>query len=258
MNIIKKGMGGVLAILILLVVLILIPYTRARLIMGGLTHIEKVKEHPKFEFDIPTNGMDWFPIMNWFDASEGFNHLNNTDISLTILYSYGNFNKGTSSIFDKTSPYYSSFFGAYVIEDLSFPQTLDELALVPTYDFENLILKDLGDPHYKGAFLYEVKTVQKNVKYMSSEGWEKIDISIQTHGLWHHKNQFLNHYIQFGVPKEEADGTDFESVALKGRLYFKRVDSNCTVVMYIITANSEILEQTDKCLLSRALFEWHP
>ncbi len=258
MKVIKKGIVGLIVALIFLGIVLLIPYSRARLIMGGLTQIEKIKRHQKFDFDIPTAGMDWFPKMLWFDGSEEFNRLNNTTLSLTILYGYGDFNKGTSSIFDKTSPYYSSFFGAYVIEDPSFPQTLDELALIPTYDYEDLILRDLGDPNYKGAFSYEVESVQKNVKYMSSEGWEKVDINIQTHGLWHQKNQFLNHYIQFGIPKKEADSNEFESVDLKGRLYFKRMDSNCTVVMYIITPSSELLERTDKNLLSKARFKYHP
>ena len=257
MKIIKKGMIGLIVVLIFLGIVLLIPYTRARVVMGGLTQIEKIKKHQKFDLDIPTAGMDWFPKMLWFDGSEEFNRLNNTSLSLTILYGYGDFNKGTSSIFDETSPYYSSFFGAYVIEDSSFPQTLDELALIPTYDYENLILRDLGDPNYKGAFSYEVESVQKNVKYMLSEGWERVDISIQTHGLWHQKKEFLSHYIQFGTPKKEARN-GFESIDLKGRLYFKRMNSNCTVVMYVITPSLKLLEQTDKNLLSRARFKAYP
>ncbi|MBF4693571.1 hypothetical protein [Fusibacter ferrireducens] len=250
----NKSIGiGTLAILMLLTTLMLVPYTRARIIMGGLTTLEKARAHSKFEFDIPT-GMAWFSNMNWFDASEGFNDVNHTDLSLTILYSYGDFNQGTSSIFDRNSPYYSSFYGAYVIEDASFPQTLDELALVPTYDYEHLILKDLGDPEYKGAFSYEIQGTQKDVKYLDSEGWEKVDINIQTHGLWHQKDRFLNHYIQFGIPKADSGGTNFSVVDLKGRLYFKRVKPTYTVVLYIIAANSKLLEETDESLLSKAFF----
>lgn len=249
---IKVGLAGILILIIIFFSLFLSPSLKAKVVMGMLTEIEKHRVNSEIDVLIPTDKLGWFPKMIWYDASEAYNQSHHTDISLTILYSFGDFNQGVSSIFDKSSPYYSSFYGAYIIQNrgTGYPENLEQLAEIPIFDFEKLILRDLGDPNYKGAFQYKVGTIEENVTYLSQTGWKKIDLDIETHGLWHNKKETLNHYIQFGIPKQASNGTDFEKVSLKGRLYFKVIDSNNAIALYIITGDGELLEATDRELLA--------
>lgn len=251
--VLKMGLIGGIILILILMGLFLTPGPRAKVVMTTLTEIEKYKLKSEIDVKIPTDKLKWFPEMIWYDASYGYNQSHHTDISLTILYSFGNFNQGVSRIFDKSSAYYSSFYGAYIIQNKGsgYPENLEQLAEIPTYDYENLILRDLGDPNYRGAFQYQVNTVQDNITYLDQEGWQKIDLDIQTHGLWHNKKETLNHYIQFGIPKQDPTGNDFEKVSLKGRLYYKEMDSENAIALYIITRDQDLLEATDRQLLSR-------
>ncbi len=251
-----KGLKLFVALLLFIAAFLFLPALRARVLMKAASVYEQQSGKMTYDCVIPLNQLNWFPVMIHYDASEAYNERYGTHLKLMILYTFGDFKGNASEIYDMASPYYSSFMGAYVVEGLNEDTSadLDCVQKIPVYDYENLILRDLGDEHYSGAFQYEV-TNAKETEYLGTKGWQQLDISIETHGLWHEKRTFMRHYLQFGEPHshgDEGETSSFEKTRLEGRIYYKRLDSASLVILYAITSDLDLLNQTDAQLLSKS------
>lgn len=235
--------------------------------LNSITHKKNIK------FYIPggltTREKDWYPFIMTFNDNEGFSKYIRKKLSLTIFYNFGHFKykEGLSSYYDPTSPYYSSFYGGYVIYNNENPDDpygfdingkikIEELESIPKYDQTRLVLPSLGCPQNKIFFKSKIDKIKYNIDYLGTKGWTKIDSTITTNGPNHkYKKNYLG-YIQYGKPLADYSGEDFPLVNLKGRIYAKYFsDYKMTFILYIMAPNIDIIEECDKNILSKSKIE---
>ena len=186
----------------------------------------------------------WYPLMNKY-SSKGFSKYVNEDIDLLIMYSYGDFTMGTSSLFDVNSPQFNSFYGCYIIEsnegayfgyDESGRIQIDKMAMVPEYDFKYLVGGAMG-LEKKDFFLeYSIDEYGEN-----KEG-NSIEFKIKTNSIYHCYNGFNINYIQYGIPYIEYDGDDFYPMDIYCKIKIEKVENNTIIVYYIFTPTREIID----------------
>lgn len=210
---------------------------------------------------LSTKEKDWFPfVMTFNPIDEYFSRRVGRDASLTIMYNFGAFEyaKGASSMYNEESPYFSSFYGAYVVEDkqqaFGFYEdgslNTQELSMVASYDMRVLVLRSLGCE--TAFFDYEVTAIEVVDTMVGFDGWTMMDSVIYTNSPVHESVEDHIAYIQYGrcpkVPEE-----DFEPITLYGRVYAKYFEQeDITVCFYVIGASESTVEETDELFLQTA------
>jgi len=242
--------------------------------MSPYSYIHKLQSiirKNKIEFYIPggriTKGKDWYPFVVTFNDDEGFSKYTNMDLSLTVLYNFGHFEsiKGSSSYYNPTSPYYSSFYGGYVIYNNETPAksfgfydngeiNVDELALVPKYDQTRLVLPSLGCPLDEIIFRSTIDNIDKSVEYLGIDGWTMVNTTIITNSPIHKAKESQRGYLQYGNPQEDYyDGEDFPPITLKGRVYVRYFkEYKATFALYILAPEVDTIDGCDKNILSKS------
>lgn len=215
---------------------------------------------------LKTREKDWYPFVMVFNDNAGFSHYINKEVSLTILYNFGAFEylNGASSYYNPQSPYLSAFYGGYVVQpkdgsvfgfDENRKPKVDEIAAVPKYDLQYLVLNSLGC--YDVTLDYQTDAIQQNLPYLDKDDWTRIDASITTNSPVHRYRKPQRAYIQYGKPPAKYyEGEDFPLIKLKGRIYARYYEEfNATAFLYVIAPHEDIIEKTDKTFLSQAVIK---
>ncbi len=217
-----------------------------------------------------TNG--WFPFVMTFVPGRDFGASVGKDCSLTILYNFPAFDpfKGCSRLYDPQSKYYSSFYGAYLVKtgdntiygfDIENNRTIvgineEEVAAVARYDYQTLVLRDFGLSHKNAVFSFEITDNQSSVSYVGSDGWYKADAVITVNGCAHERKEFVQSYLQYGIPSYPAD-VPLETIKMYGRIYGNYIESKgVSIFFYVITADGNLLEECDRNLLSKSTLSY--
>lgn len=211
------------------------------------------------EIDIPS-GKGWYPFVMTFNDDVGFRTTAGEKKRLTILYNFPEFDlrRGCSRIYDRESAYYNSFYGAYGVEGrFGFEENgavvLDEWSEVPGYDFQKLVLEDLGMPPYKGVFEWSAEEPAEDVEFAGEKGWAKVDASMLVNGVAHRKDGYLRNYIQYGSPEYDCLG-EFLPVEMKGRIYGKYLErQDITLFFYVMAKDEGVLKECDEKILSQSV-----
>jgi hypothetical protein len=215
---------------------------------------------------LKTKEKDWYPLMMTFNPlSSSFSRRLGREASVSIMYSFGAFEygKGASLYYNPNSDYFSSFYGAYVIEDKNQAfgfyadgsLNTDELSLVPDYDMRILVLKSIGCE--APFFDYEVASVEEVDEFIGYKDWFVMDSIIYTNSPVHEVTDKHQAYIQYGKPSYEGD-TDFEPITLYGRVYAKYFETeDLTICFYVIGANEDTINNTDLMFLQEAELEFN-
>lgn len=256
-------------LILLLLLVVIVPSWRSHVLMGMITKYENTKVVGKTEgitlkFESPSKGasegLKWSSPMilfNKFDMPvERLGIPGEANVDMSIYYTFGDFERGTSTIYKEASPYNSAFYGAYVvrINGSIGPVDLTKLtAAITRYDYRVLILYQLGLDINNATYLTQVTEVQKDVSRFGSEGWLKVDAVINTRSVFHEARGFRQHYLQFGWPLKSQLSSDFPEMTLYGRTYAKYFSQEgIYVIFYIQAASPELLEDTDQVLLSKS------
>ncbi|MCT4563498.1 MAG: hypothetical protein N4A68_04190 [Maledivibacter sp.] len=217
---------------------------------------------------LSTKKKDWYPFVMTFNDNIGFSNYLNKDVSLTILYNFGHFKlkDGSSSYYDPSSKYYSSFYGGYLVRHNTSSKSafgfyddgtinLDEISLVPKYDQEKLVLSSLGCTKDKAEFKVSVDNIEYGVDYIDFENWIKIDSTIITNSPIHKFKEDHMAYIQYGRPIDRYYGNeDFFNITLKGRTYVKYFkDDNMSIFLYVLAPSITTIEECDNDILSKTI-----
>ncbi|EOC99238.1 hypothetical protein [Caldisalinibacter kiritimatiensis] len=232
---------------------------------------ESILSKKKLKLHIPgglyTKERDWYPFMMTFNDNEGFSKYVGKDLSLTVLYNFGYFEKeyGSSSYYNPSSPFYSSFYGAYVVSNNKNPKekfgfykngelNISELSLVPKYDQTRLVLPSIGCPRDKIVFKTQIDKIEYNVKYVGESNWVKIDSTIKTNSPIHKAKKDCLGYIQYGKPIEKYyNQEEYPIITLKGRMYAKYIEEyNVTIAFYILAPNISTINKYDDKVLSKS------
>jgi hypothetical protein len=230
---------------------------RCLLVMPVYSEIHRsssVMRHNGFDIRMPgglsTPECDWFISPFVYNAS-GFRSQYHDEVNLTIIYTFPAFNPVTrkNEIFDMDSPYYSAFYGAYVIGvtdggEYGFnpdgSPSIGQVADVYRHDYTKLVLRDLGCGDAFWEFgEYEVDTVD----FMGCGGWTAIDAEIRTRGLAHDFSGYRRNYIQYGRPGP-VDGPDFEIITLHGRILMRYFpEYGVTVMLYASATGTGVVNR---------------
>lgn len=241
---------------------IMLPYSY-------IHHRDSVIHKNQITFHIPggwhTKKPDWYPFVITFNDDAGLSRYLGESVEFSVLYNFGYFQpiKGTSSYYNPQSPYFSSFYGGYMVkpalenrrfgflEDGSI--NADELVKVPEYDQKYLVLPSLGCPPEKRVFQENVISIHNNVEYAGYNEWIQIDSEINTNSPVHEYQAFHQGYLQYGRPMGRFDfEEDFPVVELKGRVYVKYFEElKATIVLYALAPSWKVIEEVDKEILSQ-------
>ncbi len=213
-----------------------------------------------FKVEIPggtrTPQRDWYPFVMTFN-DESFKSRVGEEINLSILYNFGAFENGRSTIYDKDSDYYNSFYGAYIIEGDQEGRAygfngdevdMEEISDVASHDFQVLVLESMGCINPQVSFQNRGKP--KKLDYISYENWTLIDCNVYANSSIHQYYKDYIAYIQYGKPPKDYKGDNFPQTILAGRIYCRYFpEYQSTILLYIIAPDFETIETTDKEIL---------
>jgi len=267
--------GRILALLFLFCLSPLANVCYSMAVMGIYSKINKntsLLESEEIHLSIPgglsTFSSDWYPFVMTFEANSGFRRFTgDSSLSLTILYNFPAFSplKGCSKLYDTASPFYNSFYGAYLIKDADgdaygFTRTSDNtlfpdaamVAEVPKYDFFRLVLSEFGLTSRNAVFGWNVTEISEPLTYAGEEGFYRIDATLTVNGASHRYQGFTQSYLQYGTPNYPV--TDpLAPVPMYGRLYGKYLEEKqVSLFFYIVAADKEVLDACDKKILSNS------
>ncbi|NDL68665.1 hypothetical protein [Anaerotalea alkaliphila] len=266
----RRKRWGISLLLLLLLFLSgpLFPYARSLAVMGvysGQHSRESFLAEEGIRLEIPgglaTPGRDWHPLVMTFNDDLGFSRYVGKDVRLSILYNFGAFDlgRGASSWYNPESPYYGGFYGAYAIREGEVPREgrrehlLRRIREATLYDMKHLVLESIGcrEP----VMEISVEEVREVPSYAGVPDWEQADVTLKVNGPIHRADGDHLAYLQYGKPpKAWYRGEDFPLVALEGLVYFKYFEKEeLLVAFYAVGANREVLERTDRKILSQSI-----
>ncbi len=271
----KKIVICVAVILIIFILSPLFPYGVSMGVMSaysGHHERESIMAEKGIQLEIPggnsTKEKDWYPFVMTFNAEDRFGRwAGDSRLRLTILYNFPAFDlrKGCSRLYDSSSPYYNGFYGAYLVTGGDTPfgfnddgsLDISKTALVPQYDFQELVLRAFGIAGKDRIFDWEITHVQEGVGYAGSEDWTQVDAVLLVNGVLHEKEGFAASYLQYGTPKYDLGGNEeFKPIQMVGRIYGKYFEKwDCSIFFYILSADEEVLAKCDEEILSLSKLE---
>lgn len=215
---------------------------------------------------------DWYPFVMTFTADDGFRRFTrDSSLSLTILYNFPAFSplKGCSRLYDTASPYYNSFYGAYIVKDTDgtpygFTKKSDgplypdaaAVAEVPKYDFWRLVLSEFGLTGGNAVFDWNITDISEPLSYIGEDGFYRIDATLTVNGSSHPYNGFTRSYLQYGKPNFPVTEA-LAPVPMYGRLYGTYLEEKqVSIFFYIVATDKKVLEECDRELLSQSILEY--
>ena len=274
----------IMLVIMLLLVLLLTPVHRYPLslavmkVSNRLNHRGSLEEEAGIKLYIPGGGItakrDWYPFVMNYKADALFDsYMGQSGGRLSIYYNFAAFDikKGCSDIYDAASPYYSSFYGAYVVrshdhapygfisepdvpyedtddgpEELCFSADglradCDSIARITRLDYSQLVLSDFGLPPQEQTFDWEITGIRTEDNFAGFDGWAYIKADMTVNGMAHDalSPQPLS-YLQYGVPYGHHDDA-FEAVRMHGILcgkYFAQKD--VSIFFYVMSPDTEV------------------
>ncbi len=265
-------------LLALLLLFCLSPFSRVFYSMAIMGIYSKMNEKTSLlqsegiELSVPgglsTLRSDWYPFVMTFEANSGFQRFTgDSSLDLTILYNFPAFSpfKGCSRLYDTDSPYYNSFYGAYLVKDTDgdaygFTRQADgtlypdaaSVAEVPNYDFWKLVLSEFGLTNKKAVFDWTVTDISEPLTYVGEDGFYRMDATLTVNGSSHKYDGFTQSYLQYGKPNFPVTDA-LAPVTMYGRLYGKYLeDKQVSLFFYIVAADKDVLEECDREILSES------
>ena len=276
----KRYLAG--RILALLLLFCLSPLSRVCYSMAVMSVYSKMNEKTSLlhtegiTLSIPgglsTLRSDWYPFVMTFEANSGFRRFtDDSSLALTILYNFPAFSplKGCSRLYDTDSPYYNSFYGAYLVKDTDggiygftrqtdgslYPDTT-AIAEVPKYDFWQLVLSEFGLTNKNAVFDWNITEISEPLSYAGEDGFYRMDATLTVNGSAHEYNGFTQSYLQYGVPNFPVT-EPLAPVTMYGRLYGKYLEEKqVSLFFYIVAPDKDVLEKCDQKILSKSTLNY--
>lgn len=249
----RNAMRIIGPILLLVMVALMVPGTRARVVMA-ISSWQQYTQSPLKEkgirIELPT-GQGWFGDLLFYHDSRGIKTEQGQPLDLSIYYNFGAFKNGHSLFYQPGSGYYASFYGAYAVSAEPLPDANQVLVeRIAAYDYETLILKALGHPSPDGTFKVNDVQVFLADTFLGYADWLRYEVNIAVPGPAHHKEKWRLHYWQFGAPPEPKLVKNYEEVNLLGRIYVRAFeDENLIIMVYMICESNEVLEDLHEEIL---------
>lgn len=227
-------------------------------VYSGQQITESVMAKNGFSIDMPT-GEGWYPFVMTYNAS-GFSGWSGIDAEMSIMYNFGAFGvfSRTSSIYDRNSGRYSSFYGAYAVKKNggafgfgSGGLDIGEITAAVEYDYTQLVLAAFGCD--EPVFNIDDYNIEEDSYIAGSGGWTLVDARITASGCAHDYISDKTPYLQYGPPMEKTE-EDFPTASMYGRIYAKHIEEyGCTVLIYVIAPNEKAADECSGKILSKTV-----
>jgi len=237
-----------LFILLILTVTLTNSLSRSVLLMSISNYIniqDSFLENANIKSQIPDeNQLNWYPLMNAF-YPKNFSTYLKRDVDLLIFYTFGNFDKSYSDIFNKTSKTFSSYYGAYVLQvndeqpflvDNNYNLIKDDLISIVKYDYKELVLDHLG---YNDEIVFDYNVLNIEIE----ETKIKLKAEIFMNCLDHNYKKFNLNYLQYGFPPKSHTESEFYPITTYGKfIIVKSLEQNSRFyVYYIVNQDKELV-----------------
>lgn len=281
MKIIIKGRRSLLFVILLSLGTVLFCYgseIKAMVFMTYWNHLQKkdsLLSECGLSIYIPgglsTLESDWFPFVMSFNADQMFSaYKNQPDLRLTVLYNFPAFSvkNHCSRLYDPESPYYNSFYGAYVVRagngsnaaapygffmdsDGGCQPDTEAIAQIPCFDYQRLVLQDFGLKKEDFIFDWHIIEEKADIAYAGYDGWTLLKAKLTVSGAVHQAKKGVFSYIQYGIPAIYK-AEDFSPASMKGQIYARYFPENdVSVFLYIVASDESVLEKCEKSILSK-------
>lgn len=212
---------------------------------------------------LSTPKKDWYPLVNIFNQSEGFSDYYGNDVKLSILYNFASFDysKGYSYYYDETSEFFNAFYGAYIVKgnDVTFGYDKNglpdysEMAMVPKYDMEKLVLKGFGCEESTFDFSIDNDYI---IDLFDYKDWNVIEATIITNSPLHKTTKYKQAYLQYGKPPKNVSIEDeFKLIKMMGKFYSKYfIEKDCSIFFYIIARQMDTINEWENQILKETVF----
>jgi hypothetical protein len=245
------------------------PLVRSLAVMGvydaihdrnSLMHQENIKLHIPGGLSTPQT--DWYPFVMTYVADQAYEvYSGEPGSKLTILYNFPAFSLGAgcSRLYDEESPYYNSFYGAYLVRDGSNAALAEglgaaaEAARIAQFDFFRLVLGDFGLTFSEQVFEFQVAEEEEDVSFLGYDGWIRLTADLTVNGCAHEKGEFVTSYLQYGAPGFPLEGEAFAPVAMKGLIYARYFPEWDAGVYFYVMGGEEIYLEGEKLLRGSVL-----
>ncbi len=261
---------SIVAAAALLAVFMLAPFCaqlRSMAIMSVFSRAHEtigVAEQQQLRIKIPS-GEGWYPFVMTYNDDEDFALLTKQKGSrLTIMYNFPAFDVkyGCSRLFDEESPYYNSFYGAYLTKlpdgssygfDPEGIELTEAVSSIARLDYFWLVLSDFGLERDDRVFSFDTQLQEENVFFAGSEGWVRIDAQMFISGAAHNAKPGVRSYLQYGRPGFPVS-QELAPVKMYSTVFSKYFESHGTTVYFYVMASDETVR--DSCIadiLSKAM-----
>ncbi len=258
-----KGIGVFWAMVSLMVFLFLPGFAQSRSDLALSIQRKSFEEESVFyqndlDFKIPTGDPKkaggWCDKMKLYHPGGGFFTGENKG-QMSILYNFGQFNKGRSTFYDATSDYFNAHYGVYAIkvEDQHFAWkedgSIDEEQIIKlvVFDHLDLVMDSLGCPRSKRFFESDITAINDKQVLSGFSDWLEISAIIETNAPLHQQKEYRLGYLQYGPPPPDYQGEDFPVVLMRGRLFIRYDEPRDLTVIYFVMARSEeLIEETSE------------
>ncbi|MDR0964537.1 MAG: hypothetical protein LBM60_07975 [Clostridium sp.] len=267
----RKLFIKLLIIALVLILFVLSPpfaYIRSLVVMGvysAMHEKESLMQEEDINLQIPggltTAQTDWYPFVMTFVANEAYARaVGEPDAKLTILYNFPAFSllHGSSRLYDTDSPYYSSFYGAYLVRDKTTQQLAQgivdpkRVARIAEFDFFTLVLRDFGLEREDEVFSFEITEQESDVSYLGMDGWTRLSADILVNGCAHHKRKGVTSYLQYGAPPTLRATEEFAPIQIHGIVYARYFEQWDVGVYFYVMGEEEVAKACDQQILSQS------
>lgn len=268
----KRRAAVICAAFVVIIAMLVSPFftfLRSLAVMGVYSHMHEEKGLAKeegIELNIPgglsSPQSDWYPMVMTFVADKSYEtFISEPGARLNVLYNFPAFDysKGCSRLYDMSSPFYSSFYGAYVLRDSSNQEmakgrpNIDRLAQIAYFDYYHLVVGDFGLTEEQELFDFEITGMEQDVTYCGYDGWVKISADMKMNGSAHNRRENVRSYLQYGAPKYSGIDKEFEAVEMSSLIYGRYFPKwDVSIYFYVIGSSAEFCNNCDADILSKS------
>jgi len=218
-------------------------------------NINSVPNENDIEVTLPIKNMHYYPMLIRSHVDlDSFSNLKN-NISITIDFSFANFDGSSSGIYDYSNKLYNSYIGVYYLKGANGSLNKETAYDLVAYDSQYLALPALGLSSNEATFKVKNYTIDPNI-LIDELYWNVYNAKIIMNGPEHPSKGFLPSYIQFGSPPKNSSSYPLRE--MYGTMYCKYFENlNVNVCIYGSAKDKEILEEIKSKILTQATVKYN-
>jgi hypothetical protein len=218
-------------------------------------NINSIPNESNIQVTLPIKNMNYYPMLIRTHVDlNSFSNLKN-EISITIDFSFANFDGSSSGIYDYSNKLYNSYVGVYYLKGANNSLDKETAYELVAYDSKHLALPALGLSSNEATFKVTNYTVKPDF-LIDELYWSVYNAKIIMNGPEHPNKGFLPSYIQFGTPPENS--SSYPKRDMYGTMYCRYFENlNVNICIYASAKDKETLEEIKSKILTQATVKYN-